>query len=135
MCFYRASHIGQEILRENHTITIACTTTFLTITETIKTTTRTELATCKEGMLKYIIKAYKHQHGKTHDLVICYYKMLAQLYVEIREEHHAENTWRELREIMITRYGKGSEVSQRKPSSTICPSHCLVNCLILQITC
>lgn len=109
MCFYRASHIGQEILRENHTITIACTTTFLTITETIKTTTRTELATCKEGMLKYIIKAYKHQHGKTHDLVICYYKMLAQLYVEIREEHHAENTWRELREIMITRYGKGSE--------------------------
>lgn len=109
MCFYRASHIGQGILRENHTVTIGCTTTFLTITETIKTTTRTELATCKEGMLKYIINAYKHQHGKTHDLVIRYYKVLAQLYVDIREEHNAETIWRELREIIIARYGKGSE--------------------------
>ena len=116
MCFYRASHIGQGILRENHTVTIGCTTTFLTITETIKTTTRTELATCKEGMLKYIINAYKHQHGKTHDLVIRYYKMLAQLYVDVREENHAESVWRELREIIITRYGKGSEVSEGKPN-------------------
>ena len=114
MCFYRASHIGQGILRENHAVTIGCTTTFLTITETIKTTTRTELATCKEGMLKYIINAYKNQHGKTHDLVIRYYKMLAQLYVDIHEEHHAEATWRELREIIITRYGKGSEVRERR---------------------
>ena len=114
MCFYRASHIGQGLLRENHSVTIACTTTFLTITETIKTTTRTELATCKEGMLKYIISAYKHQYGKTHDLVIRYYKMLAQLYIDIHEEHHAETTWRELREITITRYGKGSKVSRCK---------------------
>ena len=114
MCFYRASHIGQGLLRENHPVTIECTTTFLTITETIKTTTRTELATCKEGMLKYIISAYKHQHGETHNLVIRYYEMLAQLYVDIREEHHAETTWRELREIIVTRYGKGSEVSHCK---------------------
>ena len=125
MCFYRASHIGQGLLRENHTVTIGCTTTFLTITETIKTTTRTELATCKEGMLKYIISAYKHQYGKTHDLVIRYYKMLAQLYVDIHEEHHAETVWRELREITITRYGKGSEVSGRKPMNWISPLHCL----------
>ena len=114
MCFYRASQIGQGLLREFHTVTIACTTTFLTITEDIKVSTRTELATCKERMLKYIISAYKHQHGQTHDLVIRYYKILAQLYVEIREEHHAETTWRELREIIITRYGKGSEVSDAK---------------------
>lgn len=125
MCFYRASHIGQGILRENHTVTIGSTTTFLTITETIKMTTRTELATCKEGMLKYIINACEHQYGKTHDLVIRYYKMLAQLYIEIREEHHAENIWRELREIVITRYGKGSEVCERRFSSLQVPSHCL----------
>ena len=112
MCFYRASYVGQRILRENHTVTIGCTTTFLTITESIKMTTRTELATCKEGMLKYIINAYKHQHGETHDLVIRYCKLLAQLYIEIREEHHAEIIWRELREIIITRYGKGSEVCE-----------------------
>ena len=114
MCFYRASHIGQVILRENHTVTIGCTSTFLTITETIKMTTRTELATCKEGMLKYIINAYKHQHGNTHDLVIRYYKMLAQLYIEICEEHHAETIWRELHEIIVARHGKGSEVCKSR---------------------
>lgn len=135
MCYYRASHIGQGILREDHTVIIGCTTTFLTITETMKVTTRTELATRKEGMLKYIINAYKHQHGKTHDLVIRYYKMLVQLYIDIREEHHAEAIWRELREIIITRYGKGSEVSERKSLSCLFPPHCLVSRLILQITC
>ena len=112
MCFYRASHVGQAILREGHTVTISSTTTFLTITESIKTTTRTELATCKEGMLKYIISAYKNQYGKTHDLVIRYHKVLAQLYIDIHEEHHAETVLRELREVIITRYGKGSEVRE-----------------------
>ena len=52
---------------------------------------------------------YKHQHGKTHDLVIHHYKKLAQLYVAIHEEHRAETIWRELREIVIIRFGKGSE--------------------------
>lgn len=135
MCFYRASHIGQGILRDNHPITIGCTTTFLTITETIKTTSRTELATCKEGMLKYIINVYKHQHGKTHDLVIHYYKMLAQLYIEIREENHAETVWRELREIFITRYGKGSEVCEYESSNLLFPLHDPVSCLSLHIIC
>lgn len=132
-CFYRASHIGQGILREYHTVTIGCTATFLTITETLKMTTRTELATCKEGMLKYIIKAYTHQHGKTHELMIRAYKSLAQLYIDIREENHAEAIWRELREIIIIRYGKGSEVSGCKFSSLLFPSHCFGSCRILQI--
>lgn len=130
MCFYRASYVGQRILRENHTVTIGCTTTFLTITESIKMTTRTELATCKEGMLKYIINAYKHQHGETHDLVIRYSKLLAQLYIEIREEHHAEIIWRELREIIITRYGKGSEVCEQGSSGFLFPSYRLVDHLV-----
>ena len=132
MCFYHASHIGQGLLREDHSVTIGCTTAFLTITESIKTTTRTELATCKERMLKYIISAYKHQHGKTHEQVIRYYKMLAQLYVDIHEEHHAETTWRELREIIITRYGKGSEVSGC-PSLNYISCPIALNSLILQI--
>ena len=134
MCFYHASHIGQKVLRENHSVTIACTTTFLTITETIKMTTRTKLSTCKEGMLKYIINAYKHQHGNTHDLVIRYYNMLAQLYVDIREEHNAGTVWRELREIIATRYGSDSEVSRCMSSKLMLPSHCRSNCRTGSIT-
>ncbi|KAL8632383.1 hypothetical protein Q9189_001860 [Teloschistes chrysophthalmus] len=107
--FYHASLLGQQVLRQYHSVTAACTTTFLKFTETITTSSRTEIVTQKEKMLIYTIDLYKHQHGKTHDLVIRQYKMLAQLYVDIREEHKAENVWRELREITIVRFGKGSQ--------------------------
>lgn len=108
-CFYRAAMVGQHVLSRFHSVTTACTATFLAVTETTTTSTRTELVTRKEKLLVYIIEAYKYQHGKTHDLVIRYYKMLAQLYVTIHEEHKAESVWRELREIVIIRFGKGSE--------------------------
>jgi tetratricopeptide (TPR) repeat protein len=106
--FYRASHIGQSILKPHSTVTISCTTAFLDVTETIVSTTRTELVTRKEESLQYVISAYKVKE-KTSDMVIRYYKALAELYVSIKEEHKAETIWRELRVIMISRYGEGSD--------------------------
>ena len=124
-CFHRASKISQHVLRKHHAFTIACSTTFLTVTESLKITSRTEIVTWKEETLTYIIDTYKHQHGKTHDLVIRYYKMLAQLYVEIHEEHKAETVWRELREIIIIRFGKRSKV-RKSYSSLVFYSRLLV---------
>ena len=60
--------------------------------------------------------ACKHTYGKTSDIVIKYYKMLAQLYIDIHEEHHAEVIWKELHEIIIIRHGEGSE-EERSTSS------------------
>lgn len=111
-CFYRASKISQHVLRKYHVFSITCTTTFLSITENISISSRTEVATWKEELLIYIVDTYKHQHGKTHDLVIRYYKMLAQLYTDIHEEDKAEKIWREVREIVIGRFGKGSKVCE-----------------------
>lgn len=108
-CFYHAATVGQHVLSKFHSVTIACTSTFLSITERFSTNTRTELVNRKEKMLLYIIEAYKYQHGKSHDLVIRYYKILAQLYVTIHEEHKAESVWRNVREVVIIRFGKGSE--------------------------
>ena len=108
-CYYRAASIGQTVLSKYSNITITCTTTFLTVTESITTTSRSEFVSRKEEMLKYVIVACKHQYGKTSDIVIRYHKVLAQLYVDIHEEHEAETIWRELREIIISRHGKGSE--------------------------
>ncbi|KAL9029307.1 MAG: hypothetical protein Q9196_002433 [Gyalolechia fulgens] len=116
-CFYRASKIGQHVLRKRHTFTIACSTTFLTVVDSLRLTSRTEVATWKEEMLTYIIDVHKHQHGKSHDLVIRYYKMLAQLYLDIHEEHKAETVWRELREIIVVRFGKGSKKMSREIES------------------
>lgn len=107
--FYRASTIGKQILSKYHTVIALCTTAFLDITDSVTVTSRTELVTRREETLIYTIEMYKFQHGKTHDLVIRYYKLLAQLYVEVHEEHKAETVWRELREIVVIRYGKGSQ--------------------------
>jgi hypothetical protein len=89
-CFYHASRIGQELMQKYNAVTISCTTAFLALTETITFTARTEIVMQKEKMLKYIIVASKHQHGKTSEIVVRYYRLLAELYTDIKEELHAE---------------------------------------------
>ena len=116
--FYHASGIAQAILRKQHTVALTCANAFLALTEATKVTTRTELTTRKEETLKFVVDVYKHQQGHSHDLVIRYMKMLAHLYIEIHEGRKAEVIWREVREIVIQRFGKGSEVSH--PSA--CPN-------------
>jgi hypothetical protein len=106
--FYRASCVGRSIFKTYSAVTISCTISFLGITRTEKSTSRTEVVTRKEELLVYLVSAYKQQYGKTSDLVIQYSKVLAELYVTIQEEHKAETIWEELQEIMITRFGKGS---------------------------
>ncbi|KAL8656950.1 MAG: hypothetical protein Q9226_002408 [Calogaya cf. arnoldii] len=108
-CFYHGSKISQQLLRKHHAFTISCTTRFLTITQSLTITSRTEVASRKAELLIYIIETYKQQLRKTHDIVIRYHKMLAQLYTDMHEEHHAERTWREVREIVVVRFGKGSQ--------------------------
>lgn len=107
-CFYRASRIGQSILKANSVVTLTCTTSFLEVTETITSTTRTEIISQREEMFQYAITACKHQYGKTSDIVIRYCTTLAEMYVAIHEESKAETVYRELHEIIIIRHGKGS---------------------------
>ncbi len=69
-CFYRASHIGQSILRKHSAVTIACMQAFLIATDNNKITTRTEVFSRREEMLKLIIVACKHQCGETSEMVL-----------------------------------------------------------------
>lgn len=107
--FARASRIGQIILQKFSKITVSCTTMVLTITETMSFTSRTEIVTYREEMLKFIITVHKHEHGENSDIVIRYYKALAELYVHIHEEEHAAEIWKIVRTIVIIRHGEGSE--------------------------
>lgn len=107
--FYRASCIGQAILREYSSVTLECTTKFLSLTENISFSKRNETVTRREQLLKYVILAYKRQHGKTSDVVMSYLKILAKLYKDIQEEQNAQTIGREIHELIIMRHGKGSE--------------------------
>lgn len=110
--FFRASLVGQAILPRFSKITISCTTMFLAITESIKFTTRTEVVKYREEMLRFIIMAYKHDHGETSDIVIRHYKALAELYVSIQEEENAAACWKELRIIIVNKHGEGSDAER-----------------------
>ncbi|KAH6984520.1 hypothetical protein BKA56DRAFT_481679 [Ilyonectria sp. MPI-CAGE-AT-0026] len=106
--FYRAVKLGQVILSSTSTIVAACTSLFLTWTETIVITKRTEIITCREEMIRVMITICKHRHGSSSDEVISWYRILAKFYIDIHEEHHATVIYKELYQIIIIRFGKGS---------------------------
>jgi hypothetical protein len=107
--FVRASRVCQHMLPKHNRVTITLTETFLTITDSMKFTSRTELVTFREEMLKFVITAYKETHGETSDIVIRYTKTLAEMYVSVHEEDHAAVCWKELRTIIISKHGEGSD--------------------------
>ncbi|KPM41066.1 hypothetical protein AK830_g5479 [Neonectria ditissima] len=106
--FYRAAKLGEIILSRTSAVVAACTTLFLTWTETIVITERTEIVTCREEMMRLMIVICKHRHGNSSDEVICWYEKLAKFYIDIKEEYRATVVYRELYEIIIVRFGKGS---------------------------
>ncbi|KAH7159579.1 hypothetical protein B0J13DRAFT_465653 [Dactylonectria estremocensis] len=106
--FYRAIKLGQTILSSTSTVVAACTTLFLTWTETIVITKRTEIITCREEVIRIMIQICKHRHGPSSDEVIHWLEVLLKFYIDIKEEHHATVCYRELHEIIIIRFGKGS---------------------------
>ncbi|RDW91807.1 hypothetical protein BP5796_01201 [Coleophoma crateriformis] len=107
-CFYRASRVSRSVLEEYSNVTNMCIVSFLELCSTITSTTRTELVTRKEEVLKYIIVSSKHQYGKASDVATEYSTILAELYVSIHEELHAESIWKEVEETMPIRRGRGS---------------------------
>ncbi|CAD0108605.1 unnamed protein product [Aureobasidium uvarum] len=107
--FVRASRVCQHVLPKHNRITVTLTETFLTITDSMKFTSRTELVTFREEMLKFIITAYKETHGETSDVVIRFTKTLAEMYVSIHEEEHAAVCWKGLRTVIIKKHGEGSD--------------------------
>ena len=107
--FYRASRVGATVLYKFSTVVVTCTTLFLTITETITITKRTEIVTYREEMIKFMIEICKEKHGASSDAVIRWYKVLAKLYIDIKEEHKATVIYKELHRIIVIRFGPKSK--------------------------
>jgi tetratricopeptide (TPR) repeat protein len=105
--FYHASCIGQAILYKFSTVVVACTSLFLTCTETFTFTKRTEIVTYKENMIRFMIEICKCKHGASSNQVIKWYEVLAKLYIDIKEEYRATIVYKELYEIILIRFGKG----------------------------
>ena len=104
--YYHATITGQGILHRFSTVVVACTNFFLSCTETIEITKRTEIVTYRETMIRFMIDIYKCKHGASSDQVIKWYEALCKLYICIKEEHRAIAIYKELHEIIVLRFGK-----------------------------
>ncbi|KAI1394396.1 uncharacterized protein F4822DRAFT_388082 [Hypoxylon trugodes] len=107
--FYRASSVGRTVLYKFSPLVVSCTVAFLTCTEKMSINTRTTLVTYREEMIRFYIEVCKGQYGRHSDQVIRWSEALVELYRSIREEHMAAVILKELREITIIRFGRGSD--------------------------
>ena len=119
--FYQACKLGQTILGMHSTVTTSCAEAYITSTKTATSTTKTEVTTRKEEMLKVVIAFHKHYHGSSSEETIKYSKLLAQLYMEIQEISLATQIYREVYEACIEHYGEFH-------SETVCVSRDLTVC-------
>ncbi|MCJ1311567.1 hypothetical protein MMC25_005240 [Agyrium rufum] len=104
--FYHASIVGQAVLYKFSTVVVTCTSSFLNCTERIEVTTRTEIVTYRETMIRFMTEICKTKHGASSDQVIKWYEVLCKLYVDLKEEHKATLVYKELYEIVLVRFGK-----------------------------
>lgn len=106
--FYRAANLSQHILPRSSNVTVMCAVRFLQTTEAINFTERTELATWRIGMIEFMIEFSKTKYGSNSKAVLKWYQTLAELYVNINEEHNASVTYKSIYEIIVVLEGKHS---------------------------
>jgi tetratricopeptide (TPR) repeat protein len=98
--FYQAWKLSQTILSYDSDITITCAQSFIDSITTF-TTKSTEV----EEVLQYIVNIRKQTHGVSHTTTTSYMRRLAEYYVVVKEEAKAATFYREIHEIMVSRYG------------------------------
>ena len=102
--YYQSAKLSRTIFGVEHTITTVCAENYLTCTQSIVVTKKTEITTRREEMLKVVITAHEHQHST--ESVIRYKKLLAKLYIEIQEFTLATHVYREVYKACVEHYGE-----------------------------
>jgi hypothetical protein len=110
--FYWSTTISRKVLSEIHPLTLECASHFLKITETLTTTTRTEIMTQRETILIVLITAYERQYGPTSEMVVHTRKLLVELYASIKEEDKAMEIYRLIQDATVQQYGRNSHQAQ-----------------------
>lgn len=110
--FYRCTKISRKVLSDIHPLTLECAKHFLSITESMTTTSRTEIMTYREEILIILITAYERQYGSTSEHVIQTRKLLLELYASIHEEDKVMEIYQLIQEATVQQYGRNSHQAQ-----------------------
>ncbi|KAF1911127.1 hypothetical protein BDU57DRAFT_462289 [Ampelomyces quisqualis] len=106
--FYLSTTISRKVLSDIHPLTLECASHFLKITETLTSTTRTEVMTQRESILIVLITAYERQYGSTSEMVIHTRKVLMELYASLKEEDKVMEIYRLIQQATVDQYGRNS---------------------------
>jgi tetratricopeptide (TPR) repeat protein len=106
--YFTSTIISRTVLGSFHPLTTECAGRYLRLTESMITTSRTEVMTHREQIIIILIEAYEHQFGKTSDIVIQTRQLLADLYIHIHEDDRAYATWSIIRSNTVDKHGKDS---------------------------
>lgn len=106
--FFQCTKISRTVLSDIHPLTLECANHFLKVSESMVTTTRTEIMTHREEILIVLITAYERQYGSTSELVIQTRKLLVELYASLKEEEKVLEVYRLIQEATIQHYGRNS---------------------------
>ncbi|KAH8706013.1 NACHT domain protein [Talaromyces proteolyticus] len=106
---YEAIDISRSLLNAHHNLTISIVTTFLEVTASQITDSKTEIMTRREESLLLLVEFYKSQYGATSEIVISTLTQLAEHYQLIKEEKKAREIYISLRSSTIQQYGADSQ--------------------------
>ena len=106
--YFQASKVAQVVIGKYSSTTTALVAAYLKCTASIKITERNEIANHREEMLLLIIASEAHQHGAVTKEIITYKKILATLYMEIKEYTLASKVQHEIYRACVEFYGEFS---------------------------
>ncbi|KAK4696787.1 hypothetical protein P7C71_g1188, partial [Lecanoromycetidae sp. Uapishka_2] len=104
--YYRASKLAQTIVGRFSKIAITLASAFLKCTTSITIIERNEVMTRREEMILFIIKAEEHHHNRITEEIISCKKMLAKLYISIKETTLAVKIQHEIYRACVEFYGE-----------------------------
>ena len=102
--YYLTTKICRVTYNAHHPITLECVRRYLRITESMTTTTRTEIMTRREELLLVLIEAYKTQNS--YGLLVDTQRLLVALYEQINETTRAKDLLKIINQTNDTSTGK-----------------------------
>jgi tetratricopeptide (TPR) repeat protein len=118
--FYNAAKLGEKILTAESAIVYSCVGHFLKYVATLKISSGTEITTVHTQekinvvewyaeMVQLAIRIDQHKHGYSSSEVVNWYKALAKLYIDSKQEERVIDIYKELYAATVAKHGSQSE--------------------------
>ena len=111
--YWSATKTAKSLLGDYHPLPVELGFRFLSTTESIVETTRTDTMTHREEVYQMLITLLERQYGKTSNRVVEVRTMLAKFYEYIHEEEHASEIYDAIHNATVQLYGRESSEARK----------------------